>query len=165
MSLAWGAGIAAPSGIGVALGVSADQVSALIGVAISAALLPPIVNSGCCLASAFVFYVDPRWNDAQVFKRWWTVGYISMLLFFLNWCLIFVFGVITFRIKKLHLSANNHTRMEWLNKFYEFRDKMQMEQEELSGNASQSALLKATNSNNGLKTPLLSIGASSHHIY
>eukprot|EP01084_Bolivina_argentea_P079189 143689_1 len=30
-TLAWGAGIAAPSGIGVALGVSSDQVSALIG--------------------------------------------------------------------------------------------------------------------------------------
>merc|ERR1719410_1833017 len=85
MSLAWGAGIAAPSGIGVALGVSADQVSALIGVAISAALLPPVVNSGCCLASAFVFYVDPRWDDDDVFVRWGEIGYISLLLFFLNW--------------------------------------------------------------------------------
>merc|ERR1740123_2878799 len=62
MSLAWGAGIAAPSGIGVALGVSADQVSALIGVAISAALLPPIANSGLCLASALVFQLNPEWT-------------------------------------------------------------------------------------------------------
>merc|ERR1719361_1664714 len=158
IALAWGAGIAAPSGVGVALGVSADQVSALIGVAISAALLPPITNSGCCLASAFVFYVDPRWNDNHVFKRWWHVGYISMLLFFLNWCLIFIFGVITFRIKKLHLSANEHAKMEKLNKFYEFRDKMQLEEE---SNASQSVLLKTTNSN-GLKTPLLNSTTNGH---
>merc|ERR1712129_628998 len=63
IALAWGAGIAAPSGVGVALGVSSDQVSALIGVAISAALLPPIVNSGLCLASALCFYVNPRYDN------------------------------------------------------------------------------------------------------
>merc|ERR1712151_711195 len=62
IALAWGAGIAAPSGVGVALGVSADQVSALIGVAISAALLPPITNSGLCLASALVFQLNPEWT-------------------------------------------------------------------------------------------------------
>ena len=41
--LAWGAAIAFPSGLGVALGVSSYTISALIGVAISAALLPPYV--------------------------------------------------------------------------------------------------------------------------
>merc|ERR1719242_2563844 len=62
IALSWGAGIAAPSGVGVALGVSSDQVSALIGVAISAALLPPITNSGLCLASALVFQLNPEWT-------------------------------------------------------------------------------------------------------
>ena len=41
--LAWGAATAIPSGLGVALGVSSYTISALIGVAISAALLPPYV--------------------------------------------------------------------------------------------------------------------------
>ena len=40
--LAWGAVTAIPSGLGVALGVSSYTISALIGVAISAALLPPV---------------------------------------------------------------------------------------------------------------------------
>merc|ERR1712228_561609 len=74
IALAWGAGIAAPSGVGVALGVSSDQVSALIGVAISAALLPPIVNSGICLASALVYFLDPRYDD-EVVTTWFDVGY------------------------------------------------------------------------------------------
>ena len=39
--LAWGAAIAIPSGLGVALGTTSYTISALIGVAISAALLPP----------------------------------------------------------------------------------------------------------------------------
>merc|ERR1711971_380638 len=159
IALAWGAGVAAPSGIGVALGVSADQVSALIGVAISAALLPPIVNSGCCLASAFVFYIDPRWVDDDVFIKWGQVGCISMLLFFLNWCLIFIFGVITFRLKKLHLSANNDAKLEKLNKFYSLRDKME---EEESNNLSKSKMLLKDTKSNGLKTPLLAVGSSSN---
>ena len=85
IALAWGAGVAAPSGVGVALGVSSDQVSALIGVAISAALLPPITNSGLCLASALVFELDPRyttgtgvWKDRNIdiSYHWLTVGYV-----------------------------------------------------------------------------------------
>merc|ERR1711920_487267 len=75
IALAWGAGVAAPSGVGVALGVSSDQVSALIGVAISAALLPPIVNSGLCLASALVFYVNPLY-EMDIASRWFEIGYI-----------------------------------------------------------------------------------------
>merc|ERR1719419_700149 len=71
IALAWGAGVAAPSGVGVALGVSSDQVSALIGVAISAALLPPITNSGLCLASALVYEIDGRYTHG---KGEWPVG-------------------------------------------------------------------------------------------
>lgn len=47
--LAWGAAVAVPSGLGVALGVSSYTISALIGVAISAALLPPYVHYPCTL--------------------------------------------------------------------------------------------------------------------
>ena len=78
-ALLWGAGVAAPSGVGVALGVSSDQVSALIGVAISAALLPPITNSGLCLASALVFQIDPDYTDENIPWKWFTVGYAHSL--------------------------------------------------------------------------------------
>ena len=47
-SLLSGFFVAMPSGVGVALGISGGGINALVGVAISAALLPPIVNSGLC---------------------------------------------------------------------------------------------------------------------
>jgi len=119
LALAWGAGIAAPSGMGVALGVSSDQVSALIGVAISAALLPPIVNSGICLSSAFVYWADTAYSN-YIVQLWWSVGYISFFLFLMNWLLIFIFGYITFRVKNLHLSAHDSRRMQELGKFYAY---------------------------------------------
>jgi uncharacterized membrane protein len=37
---------ALPSGLGVSLGITGGGTNALVGVAISAALLPPIVNAG-----------------------------------------------------------------------------------------------------------------------
>jgi uncharacterized hydrophobic protein (TIGR00271 family) len=42
--------VAIPSGCGVALGVASDQINPLVGVAISASLLPPVVNSGLAVA-------------------------------------------------------------------------------------------------------------------
>merc|ERR1712129_666608 len=103
--------------------------------------------------------IDPRWVDDDVFIKWGQVGCISMLLFFLNWCLIFIFGVITFRLKKLHLSANNDAKLEKLNKFYSLRDKME---EEESNNLSKSKMLLKDTKSNGLKTPLLAVGSSSN---
>lgn len=52
LSLVGGLFVAIPSGMGVALGITGGGVNALVGVAISAALLPPIVNSGLCWAFA-----------------------------------------------------------------------------------------------------------------
>jgi len=51
--LAVGVAVAAPSGAGVALSVTSGGVNALIGVAISASLLPPACNTG-----AFLFTVS-----------------------------------------------------------------------------------------------------------
>jgi len=153
IALAWGAGIAAPSGVGVALGVSSDQVAALIGVAISAALLPPITNAGVCLSSALVYEIDPRYSD-QIVAKWFKVGYISFLLFFLNWLLIFVFGIATFRIKNLHHSANEQVKMARLNKFYQMRDKLEADGElDVKGKKKKKA--KKSSASTTLKTPLL----------
>lgn len=46
MNLLIGLSIAIPSGVGVALSVSGSNTSSLVGVAISASLLPPCVNCG-----------------------------------------------------------------------------------------------------------------------
>merc|ERR1719461_317311 len=68
--LAWGAATAIPSGLGVALGVSSYTISALIGVAISAALLPPIVNSGVCIGASFIMYFIPSQPDEVIIHHW-----------------------------------------------------------------------------------------------
>ncbi|KAI3389298.1 hypothetical protein SNEBB_003219 [Seison nebaliae] len=49
--------IALPSGAGVALSVLGGNVGSLVGVAISASLLPPAVNAGALWAHAFVTYI------------------------------------------------------------------------------------------------------------
>merc|ERR1712048_48369 len=38
----------------------------------------------------------------DIASKWFQIGYISMLLFMLNWVLIVIFGFATFRMKKLH---------------------------------------------------------------
>ena len=48
--------IATPSGVGVALSILSDNTSSLVGVAISASLLPPAVNAG--MMWAYAIYVD-----------------------------------------------------------------------------------------------------------
>ncbi len=48
--------VAVASGIAVVLGISKGGVSAIVGVAISASLLPPIVNSGLCLSFALYIF-------------------------------------------------------------------------------------------------------------
>ena len=49
------------SGFGVALSVLDDQTSSLVGVAISASLLPPAVNSGMLWVMAMIAG-DPLWD-------------------------------------------------------------------------------------------------------
>ncbi|CAN0455622.1 unnamed protein product [Laminaria digitata] len=49
-----GIAIAIPSGMAVALSILSKNVNSLVGVAISASLLPPAVNTGLCLAVALL---------------------------------------------------------------------------------------------------------------
>ena len=53
-SLYVGVAIAIPSGAGVAISVLEDNTASMVGVAISASLLPPAVNAGLFWASAIV---------------------------------------------------------------------------------------------------------------
>lgn len=52
-SLVGGTLIAVPSGFAVVLAITSGAQNAVVGVAIAAALLPPIVNAGLCWALAF----------------------------------------------------------------------------------------------------------------
>merc|ERR1712154_284262 len=115
--LAWGAAIAFPSGLGVALGVSSYTISALIGVAISAALLPPIVNSGVCLGASFIMYFVPSQPDDIIVTHWVKTGVISMGLFILNWIILYCSALLMFRIKRLNYHANAHSKATKLAAF------------------------------------------------
>ena len=100
--LPWGVMVAIPSGLGVAFGVTSDQVSALIGTAISAALLPPIVNSGLTFAWGIILYINTKVPHDVTYK-YLLCGGVSMLLFIINWLCIFISGWFTFRfLKKLN---------------------------------------------------------------
>jgi uncharacterized membrane protein len=57
VNLIGGALVAFASGIAVILGITMGGVNAIVGTAISASLLPPIVNSGICLSMAIIYYL------------------------------------------------------------------------------------------------------------
>ena len=99
-TLLYGVFVAIPSGVGVALSTSAGGVAALIGVAISASLLPPLVNSGM----ATVFYAAWQFSpvgDFDEYEQYGTIAAISMLLFLENWFIITGVAALMFKIKKI----------------------------------------------------------------
>jgi uncharacterized hydrophobic protein (TIGR00341 family) len=61
--------IAAPSGVAVVVAVSRGGVNAVVGSAISASLLPPIVNSGICLAFAMLYTVGDAAENHHYYLR------------------------------------------------------------------------------------------------
>ena len=125
-ALYWGSIIAFASGIGVALGTSSYQISALIGVAISAALLPPIVNSGVCLGASLIMFVRPNQSDHIIIHTWVKTGIISMTLFLINWVLLFISAIIMLRLKNLHSFANAAKIDQNYSKFNKLVDHVQV---------------------------------------
>tara|TARA_A100001015_G_scaffold240617_1_gene274418 strand:- start:647 stop:1942 length:1296 start_codon:yes stop_codon:yes gene_type:complete len=89
--------VAAPSGIGVALAITVGGVNALVGTAISAALLPPVVNSGLCLALALWYdgSSDSRDTEFFLYAGW------SFCLFLLNFLMIICFALLVFKLKRI----------------------------------------------------------------
>ena len=93
--------VAAPSGVGVALAITNTSINALVGVAISAALLPPVVNAGLCFTMGLVYVMSSDETTQAEGRRFLGMGGISFALFLLNILVIFVFSLITFRAKNV----------------------------------------------------------------
>ena len=98
------------SGMGVALGVMDDSVSSLVGVAISASLLPPACNSGMlCFMAAMPqktewTHTHDRIPDDQVFFRedeHIALAIVSMCLTVANIIFVALGAVFLFRIKEV----------------------------------------------------------------
>ena len=107
--LATGAIIAAASGVGVALSVVGDYMATVVGVAISASLLPPAVNCGILWATSLYAYFYPEWfeyeNNPRMAAQNYTatsfaeMGAISIALTVENIILVFLTSWFMFIIK------------------------------------------------------------------
>lgn len=114
-SLLSGGVVAVPSGIGVALALTGGGINALVGVAISAALLPPIVNSGLCLSLALWFNTDRY--DLQAYN-YFQYSFWSFLLFVVNFVLIILLALSVFKLKKL--KPNVGEKSVWKRRMSQF---------------------------------------------
>ncbi|KAL4712058.1 hypothetical protein ACJJTC_003725 [Scirpophaga incertulas] len=104
--------VAIPSGAGVALAVLGEYTASLVGVAISASLLPPAVNAGLLWSMAFVHFIyasdDTRWNSTNTnyysedpATELALLGTVSLCLTLVNIICIFLVGVAVYKIKEV----------------------------------------------------------------
>jgi uncharacterized hydrophobic protein (TIGR00271 family) len=88
--------IAFASGLGVAVSVLDEQTSSLVGVAISASLLPPAINAGMLWTTYFFFD-----EDANEKHNFWIMGAVSLGLTLINILMIIVSSMFMFRVKEV----------------------------------------------------------------
>jgi uncharacterized membrane protein len=100
------------SGLGVAVSLLDDQTNSLVGVAISASLLPPAVNAGILwVAYAFVkggilaaplapdtYTREEEEYDSKDYRR---MGFYSLFVTLANILLIWISGMLMFRMKEV----------------------------------------------------------------
>lgn len=161
-----GLAIAVPSGMGVALSVLGENTSSLVGVAISASLLPPAVNCGMAFAYAAIgFSVDTniRDDDTRAFTNAYeyvNLGGISLALTIVNIAAIFASGLIMFRLKDVnpakHKIAFWQVRGEEI-KAYRKHNSAQIGIYLETLNGDDNNILKAASANKMLRKELLGI--------
>ncbi|CAE7607776.1 unnamed protein product [Symbiodinium natans] len=89
------------SGIGVANGLRNRGINALVGVAISASLLPPLVNSGIYMAWGLL----RSGSEAEVVQARFRKGCVSFMLTMINVLGVIVSSAIWFRIRGVGTTA------------------------------------------------------------
>ena len=107
------------SGLGVPVSFLDDQTASLVGVAISASLLPPPVNAG--IVWIYWAYIeleilpDPTTSDEKLGDR----GLLSLFLTLANFLLIWVASMLMFRMKEvLPIEKKSFGRiLVWLERF------------------------------------------------
>ena len=108
--LASGAFIAAVSGVGVALSVLGEYLSTVIGVAISASLLPPAVNCGMLMALTLYGEIGPHRmniNSGDTLKQ----AGISFLLTIINIIIIIIVARFMFLIKNVYMRQDQNSQI------------------------------------------------------
>jgi hypothetical protein len=107
----WDVGVAIFSGAAVAISVTKGDMSSLVGVAISAALMPPAVN-----ASLMVVLGALTGSSVGV-----SIGVNSFLLLGMNIILIDIFAIVMFRIKRLTPMADKSATWRAVTEFRQTR--------------------------------------------
>lgn len=119
--------IAILSGAAVALGLLSDNISSLVGVAISTSLMPPAVNTGLLWSLGFVYYLKhdnttryvnlthTDFYSTNSGTELTTLGAVSICLTFINIICIYTAGIIVLKIKEV---APNTTRDQARKKFW-----------------------------------------------
>jgi len=96
-----GCAIAIPSGIAVALSVIGDNVASLVGIAISASILPPLVNTGICLCYAARVAGGLTLRSQTAATTFASMGALSALLTLVNIACIVLAAMAVFWIKSV----------------------------------------------------------------
>lgn len=107
IGLITGIAVAIPSGAGVCLSVIGGNTSSLVGVAISASLLPPAVNAGICFMQAVLIAagaVESPPSESDV--HFASIGAISFSLTVVNIVCIWMAGIVMFHVKEVSPSEN-----------------------------------------------------------
>lgn len=115
MGLVTGICIAIPSGMGVALSILGNNTASLVGVAISASLLPPAVNSGICWAHAILIKAGAVSYANTADFDFAQIGGISFLLTVVNIVCIWIAGMAMFAIKEGKASVCNLKHLLFVN--------------------------------------------------
>lgn len=117
--------VAIPSGIAVAIGILGDNFGSLAGVAISASLLPPAVNTGLMFAFAVIYKIferdEVRFNTLIASKEYSdhqsielaVMGAISMCVTITNVISIYLMGIVFLKIKEVAPILPANHRQFW----------------------------------------------------
>ncbi|XP_071964188.1 uncharacterized protein [Antedon mediterranea] len=126
-SLLIGLFIALPSGAGVALSILSNNTGSLIGVAISASLLPPAVNAGMLWATSIIKACQSAMDDALVnttddvfamndASDLAVAGTLSLTLTLLNIVCVFLMAVLVMKIKEVAPKTSTAATLQfWKN--------------------------------------------------
>ncbi|KAK3921056.1 hypothetical protein KUF71_010271 [Frankliniella fusca] len=116
--------IAVLSGAGIAIALLRDNTGSLVGVAISASLMPPAVNAGLLWAMAFVFFMtdhlssdDEDIEAVPMYTAYYSpspyiemavMGGISLCITFINIVFIYITGIIMLKVKEVAPNCQAH---------------------------------------------------------
>lgn len=124
-SLIVGIFTALPSGAAVAIAILGENIGSLVGVAISASLLPPAVNAGVMWSLSFMYAIfqndETKFNivlNSTLYSEHQSVelaalGSVSMGLTIINILCIYVSGILFLKIKEVAPIASRNQRQFW----------------------------------------------------